>query len=89
MNAVEVKRRFCALARKVMSEHFEGQLCADCFCGENGAHPDKDPYYQFEEPIMAFIEEAVAEKLSATPKKPGCDPFCGEASEECEMKRGG
>ena len=64
MNAKEVKERFCKLARKVMDEKFECQVCSDCFCGENGKDAEKDTYYQFEEGIMAFIEEAVAEKLA-------------------------
>jgi hypothetical protein len=67
MTRDEVVKRFCRLATRVASEHFDSMEASDCFCES----PDNSELkravfaplgmddYRFSERILTFIEEAV------------------------------
>lgn len=67
MEKQKVIERFCALASKVGNEKYKSQYAADCFCGTN-PNTWLTNNFQFEEPIMKFIEEAIEEKLQGVTK---------------------
>jgi hypothetical protein len=63
MTKQETIERFCKLSRVVLDEVFDFQSCADCFC------TDKDErWFQFQENVMKFIEDAVDEKVGKEAK---------------------
>jgi len=57
-NKRELVDRFCKLSRRVAHCQFRFREPADCFCALHD-----DPYFQFSEKVIKFIEEAVEEKL--------------------------
>lgn len=59
----QVLERWCKLSAKVMAEKFQFQEAADCFCGEKSIEPFGG--YQFESPVLDFIESAVQTALDA------------------------
>jgi len=60
----EVIKRFCALSTEVMNKKFNNQVSADCFCAQSPFNrPDLIQFYHFDEQIIAFIENAVRERL--------------------------
>ena len=66
MTRAEVLQRFCALATKVGNVKFESREAHDCFCGANSRR-DWVNGFQFDEPVMTFIETAVAQALGEKP----------------------
>ncbi len=69
MEKQEVIVRFCALTSKVRK--VQPLMATDCFCGETP--PDTFGGYQFSEPVLCFIEQAVQAALDAG-KKPQFPP---------------
>ena len=53
MKQKEVKARLCAITTDVMSRVFNLTIPADCICRR------EDAFYQFDERIITFIEQAV------------------------------
>jgi hypothetical protein len=66
MKATKIIERLCCLASKVGDQAFNAQEAHDCFCphftDEDSCHLPGGGF-QFSEKVLAFIEEAVNEKL--------------------------
>lgn len=56
----EVIQRFCKLASKVGEVKFKHKIPHDCFCKEKCYNQN---YFQFDEEVLEFIEDAVNDKL--------------------------
>lgn len=63
MTQDELIVRFCRLATKVGDKKFKNNFAHDCFCSSE--HSLHDPVgFQFEEPVIEFIENAVDKELN-------------------------
>lgn len=63
MCKTEVITRLCILASKVGEKAFNNRFAHDCICKEEDSH------FQFEEPVLRFIECAVEEALAKKQKE--------------------
>lgn len=62
MKREEVIERFCKLSSEV-GEHMGHRFAHDCFCHE-GVHERSYSTFQFEDPVMNFIVNAVEDKIN-------------------------
>ncbi len=62
MTKIEVIQAFCKLSNEIRTEVFNDDVPADCFCHDN-------VFFQFDRNVLAWIKEAVQEKLQRELKK--------------------
>ncbi len=58
MKKQEVLERLCALCTLVADQKYDHKIPADCFCGIRS-----ESFFDFHPEILAFIENAITEKL--------------------------
>ena len=61
MKKDEVVRRLCSMASVVGTRVFHDEMTHDCFCGDTRWSIES---FGFEEPVLEYIEVAVAERMA-------------------------